>query len=201
AGTPAGSFAQALPTVAEARGPPGPGAAGRTEAATGALPDPAALLAPSPAPLQAEAPLHQAEMVHPPHEAAFAGELAAQVEVMLQDGIQQAELQLNPVDLGSIRIALRVDGSVADVQFTAVHAATREGIAQGLEQLREMLAGQGLSLGQAEVGARQGGQDGGREPSAPGRPGRPGGEPAGAAAVPVAAPRGRAARGLLDLYA
>ena len=136
-----------------------------------------------------------------PHEAGFASELAAQVDVMLQGDLQQAELRLNPVDLGPIRIELRVNGNTADMTFSAAHDQTREGISRSLEQLRDMLASQGLSLGQAEVGARHAGH-GSQDGSQPARQARArpvsDDAPALAATTP---PRARALRGMLDLYA
>jgi flagellar hook-length control protein FliK len=72
--------------------------------------------------------------------------------------MQQAELHLNPADLGPVRIQLTLSAQTADLSFTAAHATTREGLAQALPQLRELLASQGLQLGQAGVGSGGTGQ-------------------------------------------
>lgn len=147
-------------------------------------------------------PIHQAELASRPQDASFAGELAAQVDVMVQGDLQSAELRLNPVDLGPIRIELRLDGNTADVSFTAAHDQTREGISQSLEHLRDMLASQGLQLGQANVGARHAGQDQADHPSQPARaPRSSSGSGISAVEAAPAASRPRALRGMLDLYA
>lgn len=148
--------------------------------------------------------VHEAEMTARPQEAAFASELAAQVELMVDGDLHVANLRLNPVDLGPIRIELRIDGTTADVIFSAAHELTREGITRSLEELRDMLAGQGLSLGQTEVGARHGGQ--GRDASPNGhalghtRSHSQGTSGAGDVAA-ASSSRPRALRGMLDLYA
>lgn len=161
----------------------------------------AALAGSVPTQTSAPAPLHQADMASQPHEAGFAGELAAQVDVMVQGEIQQAELRLNPVDLGPIRIELRIEGNTADVVFSAAHDLTREGISRSLEQLRDMLASQGLHLGQADVGARHAGQEG-QERSHPSRPALAGASTGDSEPLGATAPsRPRALRGMLDLYA
>ncbi len=201
----------ALAALADDAASPVAGAAGTP--ARGASPaglssfDLSALAGPSGLDAGAPAPVHQAELRAGPQDAAFAGELAAQVDVMVQGDLQQAELRLNPVDLGPIRIELRIEGNTADVVFSAVHDATREGITRSLEQLRDMLASQGLNLGQTEVGARhagQGNQDGSQAAhSGPtGRAARTGsGSGEDAAAAMSATARPRALRGMLDLYA
>lgn len=185
---------------AKAAGPGGTTAHGTSPAGLAAF-DLSALAGPGAMDLSAPAPVHQAELGAGPQDAAFAGELAAQVDVMVQGDLQQAELRLNPVDLGPIRIELRLTGNTADVLFSAAHDTTREGIARSMDQLREMLASQGLNLGQAEVGARQAGQDR-QDSDAQARSSRRVAGTGGGTAAPVAvAPRPRALRGMLDLYA
>lgn len=151
--------------------------------------------------------VHQAAIPSHPLDAAFAGDIAAEVKLMAEGGLQQAELRLNPAELGPVRIQLTVHEGSADISFAAAHATTREGLSQSLPALRELLAGQGLQLGQAGVGAGPGGQGGNADPSAwaPSSPSTPGSGAAGGAPDPgtaAAAPAPqRRVRGLLDLYA
>ncbi len=153
------------------------------------------------------APVHQASLHSHPMDPAFASDLGAEVQWMVDAGVQQADLHLNPADLGPIRIQLSLNAQTADISFAAAHGATREGITQALPQLREMLAGQGLQLGQAGVSGGQGGNQSfaQAERQAPRAPARASGGTAGAV---DAAPRARsgsatlrAGRGMLDLYA
>ena len=152
--------------------------------------------------------VHQAALPTHPLDAAFGGDLAAEVKVMVEGGVQQAELHLNPADLGPIRIQLSLNAQTADISFAAAHSLTREGLAQALPALREMLAGQGLSLGQA--GVSSGGSGDASAFQAPQREAQtPRGErtnSSGASGLTGLAPaattlRLRPGRGMLDLYA
>lgn len=162
----------------------------------------AGFTAPSTAPANA-GPVHQAGLPSQPLDAAFAGDLATEVRLMVASGFQRAELRLNPVDLGPIHIQLSVNSQTADISFAASHGATRDGITQALPALREMLAGQGLSLGQAGVSSQHPGQ-----PSDDGRQlpvyasHRLAGADSSAATSQLTAPlAGPVGRGMLDLFA
>jgi flagellar hook-length control protein FliK len=167
------------------------------------LPISAPAATPTPA---APAAVHQAALPSQPLDAAFAGDLAAEVRVMVDAGIQRAELRLNPADLGPIHIELSLSAQTADISFAAAHSATRDGLAQALPALREMLAGQGLSLGHAGVSSGQQGQtfaDAQHQARAvPQGTARTGGgaEPAGSGWASGAIVL-RTGRGMLDLYA
>jgi flagellar hook-length control protein FliK len=102
--------------------------------------------------------VHQAALPSRPLDAAFGGDLAAEVRVMINAGNQRAELHLNPPELGPIQIELSLNAQTADISFVAAHSVTRDGLSQALPELRQMLAGQGLSLGQAGVSSGQQGQ-------------------------------------------
>jgi flagellar hook-length control protein FliK len=82
--------------------------------------------------------------------------LANRVSWMATHDIQSAEIRLNPPDLGPVNITLSLSGdtdSVAKVQFSAAHPATREAIESALPRLREMLESSGISLGETGVSA------------------------------------------------
>jgi flagellar hook-length control protein FliK len=68
---------------------------------------------------------------------------------------QSAELTLNPPAMGSIEVSLKLDhgASTAVATFVSSNAEVRETIETALPRLREMLAGIGIELGQAQVGA------------------------------------------------
>ncbi|NDU85631.1 MAG: hypothetical protein G3H99_03355 [Ferrovum sp.] len=93
----------------------------------------------------------------------WATEMAQKVTWMVSQSQQTAELQINPPDLGPLKIVVQVTGAQANAFFTSPHAAVRDAVQQALPQLRDMLANSGLSLGQATVsdqgsGARSGSQ-------------------------------------------
>ena len=64
---------------------------------------------------------------------------------------QTAELHLNPPQLGPLDVVLKVSGDQATALFTSPHAAVREAIEQALPRLRDMLADNGIALGNATV--------------------------------------------------
>lgn len=151
------------------------------------------------------AAVHQAALPSRPLDAPFGGDLAAEVRVMLNGGMQRAELSLNPPELGPVRIELTLTAQTADINLMAAHSMTREGLSLALPELRQMLAGQGLSLGHAGVSSGQQGQafaeaqqqarampHGMRTPA--GGPETGAGWASGSAVV-------RPSRGMLDLYA
>lgn len=76
----------------------------------------------------------------------FARELGVQVSVLAKDGIQQAELHLNPAEMGPISVQIAIDGTQAQVNFGADSAATRQIIENGLPELAASLREAGFTL-------------------------------------------------------
>ncbi|CAH1073824.1 flagellar hook-length control protein FliK [Candidatus Nitrotoga sp. 1052] len=64
---------------------------------------------------------------------------------------QSAELHLNPPQLGPLDVLIKVNGDQATALFTSPHAVVRDAIEQALPKLREMLADNGIMLGNATV--------------------------------------------------
>lgn len=114
----------------------------------GAAPNFAAALAQAlPTPASGGTPIvNEAAMTAPVHSPAFAPELGASISLMAVDGVQQAELQLNPADMGPVSVQITVDGSQAQVSFHAAQAETRHALEQSLPDLAAALQGQGLTL-------------------------------------------------------
>ncbi|AFJ03492.1 Flagellar hook-length control protein FliK [Methylophaga frappieri] len=91
--------------------------------------------------------------------------VSSRVSYMAKEGIQQAELRLNPASLGPVEVRLQLQQDQASVTFLAQNQATREALEQALPRLRDSLAEQGLSLTQADVGQQQADQSAERESS------------------------------------
>lgn len=64
---------------------------------------------------------------------------------------QTAELHLNPPQLGPLDVVIKVSGDQATALFTSPHAAVRDAIEQAMPRLRDMLADNGIMLGNATV--------------------------------------------------
>lgn len=100
----------------------------------------------------------------PVNSAGFSAELGARVSVLAADGVQQAELQLNPADMGPVLVQIVVDGAQAQVSFHAAQADTRQALEQSLPDLAAALQGSGLTLsggGVFQQQAREQGDGGG----------------------------------------
>jgi flagellar hook-length control protein FliK len=79
---------------------------------------------------------------------------------------QTAELHLNPPQLGPLDVVIKVSGDQATALFTSPHAAVRDAIEQAMPRLRDMLADNGIMLGNATV-SDQAPRDQGQSSNAP----------------------------------
>ena len=77
--------------------------------------------------------------------------LSNRVTWMTGSGVHGAEIRMNPAELGPVHVKITVEEGSANIAFNAQHAVTREAIEQALPRLREMLAENGLSFGEASV--------------------------------------------------
>ncbi len=90
--------------------------------------------------------------------------MAEHVQWQLQDGVQEARLELHPRELGSLQVHVRLSGNEAQVQFVTQHPQVRDALNAGMPQLRAMLADGGMQLSQAQVGTQGQPQRQAREP-------------------------------------
>jgi flagellar hook-length control protein FliK len=88
----------------------------------------------------------QASLATPIDSPEFHGALGAQVAMMATGGVQMAQLQLNPAEMGPISIQIELEGEEARVEFGADSAATRQIIEAGLPALAAALSEAGLTL-------------------------------------------------------
>lgn len=86
-----------------------------------------------------------------PGSAAWGQALDQQVMLMLNRGAQEARIRLHPQELGQLDIRLSMGGDRVDLNFSVQHASVAGALQQHMPQLTQMLADQGLSLGQASV--------------------------------------------------
>jgi len=146
------------------------------------------------------APL-QTELRAPVGSNEFAPALGSQLRVMVRDGIEHAQLKLNPAEMGPIEVRISLDGTQAQVDFSAAHAATRQALQDAVPALAGALRENGLTLaggGVFEQPREQRGearQDAARQPVGDSR------APLDGAAAPMPAARAPRARGVVDLYA
>lgn len=135
----------------------------------------------------------------------FTQELGERLLWLVREGVHEARLQLNPRELGPIEVRVGVSDGAAQLSFSAQHAGTAAAVQQSLPQLREMLAQQGLQLGQANVSQQQ--ADAGQQTPQQGASQHAAGDARGSAAGldmggSVVGERVRViGRGLVDAYA
>lgn len=144
----------------------------------------------------------------PPGTLAFTESLASHLGNMTTNSLDRAEIQLNPRELGPIRIEISVKDKETSIVLTASQPMTMAALEQGTATLRTLLADQGLNLRQLDIqsggnsqgqpsmsGERHGSQDSGS------RRERAGGDQ-GFVAGPVLNDGSRApSHRLLDLFA
>ena len=101
----------------------------------------------------------------PLHDRTWNDDFAQKVTWLAGQHKQSAELTLNPPSMGNIEISLKLDRetSSATASFVSTNAEVRETIESALPRLREMLAGVGIELGQAQVSAESFRQSNGNE--------------------------------------
>lgn len=109
----------------------------------------------------------------PVSDPGFGSVVMSRIGDLAANGVQQAELHLNPAEMGPIVVRIAVEQGLTQVDFQAAHAATRDLLEQSLSQLAQSLQDDGLTLGNSSVsslpeqgGASQGGygsSDGARD--------------------------------------
>ena len=81
--------------------------------------------------------------------------MSSRVAWMAKEGIQEAELRMNPARLGPVEVKLHVQNDQASVTFLAQQSATRDALEQALPRLRESFAESGMQLTDAQVGEQE----------------------------------------------
>ncbi|ABV86693.1 flagellar hook-length control protein FliK [Shewanella pealeana] len=81
----------------------------------------------------------------------FAPVMNQQLITMVSNGIQQAEIRLDPPELGQMMVRIQVQGDTTQVQFQVSQHQTRDLVEQAMPRLREMLAEQGMQLTDGQV--------------------------------------------------
>ena len=83
----------------------------------------------------------------------WGNEFAQKIVWMGNQQQQVAEIHLNPANLGPVEVMLSITQDQATAQFVSPHASVREAIQDALPRLKEMLADNGIQLGNVTVGA------------------------------------------------
>jgi flagellar hook-length control protein FliK len=142
----------------------------------------------------------QANVSTPFAETGFQQALGYQVSLLARDGIGQAELHLNPADMGPVSVQITMTGDQARVDFGADLAQTRQALEAGWAELASSLKDAGFTLSGGGVSdharERQAQQGQAASQSFGGRSARESGEAAVVAPVVT-----RRVNGAVDVYA
>lgn len=90
-------------------------------------------------------------------------EFSDRVQFMSRNNESRAELVLTPPQLGRIEVSLNINGDQASALFVSANPEVRTALEAAMDRLREALASNGITLGQADVGSESSGQSAGNE--------------------------------------
>lgn len=112
-----------------------------------------ATAAPTPPTAPAGATLLPSMTLDDVHQAEPFGE---RIQMMLDNGLNEARLEITPRHIGTIEIRIRIDKDGADVQLMSPNSEARQAMETSLPKLRELFAQEGLNLQQSQVGSQMG---------------------------------------------
>ncbi|WP_394145365.1 flagellar hook-length control protein FliK [Vibrio atypicus] len=85
-------------------------------------------------------------------------QVAERVQMMLSKNLKNIDIRLDPPELGRMQIRMNMNGDGATVHFTVANQQARDALEQSMPRLREMLAQQGVQLGDTSVQQQASGQ-------------------------------------------
>jgi len=98
----------------------------------------------------------------PPTHPNWSSEMGEKMMWMNKQGLQQAEIHLDPPELGSLTVKVTIDADVASVSFVAASAQVKDLLEGQVQRLREMMAQQGVELAEVDVNVSQQGSGSGQ---------------------------------------
>jgi flagellar hook-length control protein FliK len=85
-------------------------------------------------------------------------QMAERVQMMMSKNLKNIDIRLDPPELGRMQIRMNMNGDGATVHFTVANQQARDALEQSMPRLREMLAQQGVQLGDTSVQQQSSGQ-------------------------------------------
>ncbi|MGH1485039.1 MAG: flagellar hook-length control protein FliK [Cellvibrionaceae bacterium] len=107
----------------------------------------------NPAQLQMTSPIDKSQLsvTIPFQQAQWSEAVAERVMWMSAKGIQEAEIQLDPPELGPLQVKVSVTNEQTQVSFVVQNASVRDALDQSAMRLREMFEAEGLNLTDVDV--------------------------------------------------
>lgn len=85
----------------------------------------------------------------------FSSNLAMRIQWVFQQAISSAEILMDPPELGPMSVKLSNNNGETNILFQVSNSTTKDTIEENLAKLKELLAEQGISLGDAQVEQQQ----------------------------------------------
>ena len=82
---------------------------------------------------------------------AWESNLASRIQMFVGQNIQNAEIRLDPPELGLLEIKIKIVNDSANLSFNSSNSQVREAIETAIPRLKEMFEESGLSLGDVNV--------------------------------------------------
>lgn len=124
---------------------------------------PAASAQPNNAPARFDSPLHTA-----PDDEMLGGKISERLVMMVKGDVQTARIQLDPPELGALEVKIKVQHEQMTVTFNSGNAMVRDALEGQGNKLRDLLAQQGLTLSDMQVGSQASGQQQSQQQTAQG---------------------------------
>ena len=84
----------------------------------------------------------------------FSAQLKDKVMVMVSQKLQQVDIQLDPPELGNVQVRVNLQNEQAAVSFVVQNQQAKEALEQNINRLKDMLAGSGVDVGDANIEQR-----------------------------------------------
>ncbi len=88
---------------------------------------------------------------HTPGQVGWSDVFAERVSFAVRQNLQEAEIRLNPPQLGQVDVRIVMNNDQANLMFSSPHGAVREAIELSIGRLRDMLADSGFNLVNVDV--------------------------------------------------
>jgi flagellar hook-length control protein FliK len=88
----------------------------------------------------------------------FADAVKDKVLVMINQKLQQFDITLDPPEFGNMQVRVNLQGEQASVNFVVQNQQAKEALEQNMQKLKDMLAEQGVDVGDANVDQKNQGE-------------------------------------------
>jgi flagellar hook-length control protein FliK len=85
----------------------------------------------------------------------WSNNLGESIKWLVQQHTQQADMRLNPPELGLLDVRIQLNNDQTSITFSSPHAQVRDAVEAALPQLRQLFSDSGMLLANVDVGHQQ----------------------------------------------